>query len=573
MLLASGIAVLAVAGWVAFPHARHFYHEWSRQRLSRRAAEFYAKGDFKHAVLDAKGALDFDPMNIEATRILAKSLEALHSAQALDWRRRLDAIAPGDVENRLAWARGALQSGDRATAEQLLKKIPPAEQNTALYHNLAATLALGRRDTAAAESHWLEASKLDPQEDKYKLNLASLRLTTGSTHVRAGALKILNDMRSSPSERLPALRALLGDAMGHGESARAKELAGALAADPNASLSDKLLRLSTLRTLNDPDFASLLGPLQEAAASKPEEIYQMMAWMNRYNLTREVSDWVERLPWEITSKPPVCIAIADSYAIAKDWVKLQDTLEETSWQQFEYMRFASLSRTLDRLGDRSGAAAAWKSALGAAQDRSDRLEALAKAALSWAWEQRAEEALWELAKDERCPRWALESLWSAALKKGDADQLHRVTKLILRADPKSVPARNNFAFLALLIRSEEGAPHQLAETLYKENPGNSAVVTTYALSLYLQGRAKAAVGVMVTLKPEQLREPAVAMYYGTFLLSIRQIEKGEEFLSLAEKWPALPEERALVAAAKLRTLAAPQPESDPEGRKEKSEIP
>ncbi|MGB8167257.1 MAG: hypothetical protein WCF18_07170, partial [Chthoniobacteraceae bacterium] len=94
---------------------------------------------------------------------------------------------------------------------------------------------------------------------------------------------------------------------------------------------------------------------------------------------------------------------------------------------------------------------------------------------------------------------------------------------------------------------------QLARALYKERSVDPAVAACYGLSLFQQGKADDAIGAMDALKPELLREPLTALYYGHFLAGSErpeQVARAAEFLALAEKEALLPEERAFLSAAK-----------------------
>jgi hypothetical protein len=157
----------------------------------------------------------------------------------------------------------------------------------------------------------------------------------------------------------------------------------------------------------------------------------------------------------------------------------------------------------------------------------------------------------------------LQALWNRTLQRGDSDKLRTIARLMLQANPKGVTARNNYIFLSLLKRTEEGAPHLAAETLYKENPTNPTVVSTYGLSLFLLGRARAAEEVMETLQPAQLREPSLAFYYGIFLAGAKRGAKAQEYFQLAEKiYRLLPEEQALKDRV-LQKAPAPPPKKAP----------
>lgn len=559
LFLALFLSGVVIAAWRP---AKKVYHQWREKKHYTRSITYFDKGDYKRAFIDARSALFFNSDNREAIRIVARSLEALRSPMAIEWRATLGRLSPEDVENSIAWAAASLNAGDYPTADRLLSSIPTKDRGIALFHHLSAAVAMNKRDPVKAEYHWAEAAKLNPAEDVYKLNMAAARLRLGSALERASALELLNELRLKSSERLPAMRALVSDALRHLETDRAKEIAKALSEDPDATFADKLLRLSTLRVLGDTDYLFWRARLEAEAVSRPDYAYELIIWMNRNNCAKEVPALLPRIPAEIASQPPVDIAIADSYAVAENWDKLQATLEASKWLHMEYVRFATLAWAFEKKGDVTAATANWKQALSAAGEAGDRVETLAKAALAWGWELRAEEALWNLTSGAHCPTWALQTLWARSLKRSDTTRLHKLSKLMLNTKPKDVTTRNNYIFLSLLLRLNEGSPHAAAEALWKENPTNPAVVSTYALSRFQIGSPRLGAQAMEKLKPEQLREPSIAVYYGHLLIASKRGAKAAEFLKLSAGWPLLPEEKTLFERM-LRTGDLPETKSEP----------
>lgn len=571
--VALALLVISIGGYFAAPSARKYYHHWREKRHLERAAAFFAKPDYRKAILDAKNALAFNSQSTEAIRIVAQSFDALRSPLALEWRARLAQLVPNDLENSIGWAGAAIQSGDIPTADRILRNIPFEDHDTAKFHHLSALVALNKRDAVKAEFHWSEAAKLNANEDGFKLNMASVRLKLGSAVERTNALELLKKLSLTSKERLPAMRALLSDALRHGEDDHARQLASALADEPKAPFSDKLLRLSTLRTLKDPDFPIWRARLEAEATEHADYAYELIIWMNRNGFAKEVPTLLPRIREDFVSRPPVAIAVADSYAVSKNWAELQKSLRGSAgkWNYMEYVRLATLAWAMDQSGDRIGSAGVWKAAVAAAENRPERMETLARAATTWGWADRAEDVLWSIANSStQSPTWVLQSLWVSSLKHGDTDRLRQLGRFMLQANPKSVTVRNNYIFLSLLKRTEEGSPHLAAEALYKENPTNPQVVSTYALSLYQLGRARAAAEIMETLSAAQLREPSLAVYYGMFLAGARRTAKAEEYLLIGSKWDRLlPEEEAMLDRVLQRLPStnpklAPKKDADPE---------
>ena len=559
------IAVFLLAGYLVLgKRVMRRYDRWDAKRSVERAKVYFENRDYKHAMLDARRALDVNPADVEATRILAKSVEAVGAPGAVQWRNRLDSIIPGDPENVLAWAKDAVKEGDLNTAERVLKTLKPADQANPLFHDLSASIAMGRRDRAGAEAGWEEAIRLDPKEERYQLSLAVVRMESTKPGIRAAAGDTLREMAGRTPKNLGALRALIADAMRRREFETAKELTETLAAEPRAVFADKLIRLSVLRSLNDQLAPSYLTELRDASMAKPADLTQLLVWMNSQNLAIMVEEWTSTFPTDMVSKPPVCVVLAESSMKASRWTQLRALVEKGNWAEADYLRRAFLARALERLGDPDAGAAEWKEALAASLSGADallRLQALAKACKEWGWKERGEEVLWKMSGYYGCPRWALDALWEGALQRGDSAQLQAISRILAKANSKDFGLRNNYIFLSLLTRTEEGNPQQAAEELYREHPGNPIVASTYALALYQKGMSDKAVAVMSALKPLELQDPQVAIYYGIFLTAAGHAAKAEEYLRLGADWPLMAEEKALLTRVKVSGSKETVPEN------------
>ena len=175
-LLLGSLVVAGALGVFSYPYVGRVYDKLKAKTLARRAANSCAKGDYKSAVLQAGKVLEIDRNNLSATRTVARSLDAVRVPVAIQWHRRLEELKPGDAENLIAWSKDALRTGDPVTADAVLKKMKPSDQNSAVYHEVAAGVALAMGDGDARESHLAEAVRLDPGHNQYKINLAKLRL-------------------------------------------------------------------------------------------------------------------------------------------------------------------------------------------------------------------------------------------------------------------------------------------------------------------------------------------------------------------------------------------------------------
>lgn len=565
------IAASAVSAGIVWRKPLHDqYRQWTEDRHVRQASAGFENRDYEHAVLEGRSALDVDPLNVEANRIIAKSLEAQGSAEAIAWRARLNIIRPGDAENALAWAHDALKIGDVEGAEDALAVLKPADQSGATYHDLAAKVAMGKKDFAKAESHWTDAVRLDPNSDDCKLNLATLQVRSRSASVREAAIKTLESLTGNPAHRVIALRILIEDAMNHREFSRARSLADRLVAIPDAPFSDRLGRLAVLRGQSAPDAPKFLEQLRDESLQNPEQLSVLLDWMNQNDLPLLVSDWVPALPPTLASKPPVSLAVADAYGRGREWTKLKALVERASWKGLDHVRLAHLAHALDNLGNVIAAKTTWGRAIAECQEKPERLAFLVRLALAWRWDEPAELALRKLAADERTPLWVLDALWNIARKSDDSAELHRLSRLILKARPKNPAARNNFIRLSLLRHMDEGSTPELAAALFKENPTDIACAMTYALSLFLKDKVYEAVETMQAFPADQLRAPEAALYYGIFLQASGESAKADEFFALSKGPVLLREEEELIAKvrrdSRFNTLTPPKKTPKPDAK-------
>jgi predicted Zn-dependent protease len=117
-----------------------------------------------------------------------------------------------------------------------------------------------------------------------------------------------------------------------------------------------------------------------------------------------------------------------------------------------------------------------------------------------------------------------------------------------RPDDRAV--QNNVAQLSLLLNLNTERAQRMARDLHQSEPTNAVYASTYAFGLHAAGDSKKAEQVLGALKPEQLRDPAIAAYYGIILAGAGDHARAAEYLDLGEKAGLLPEEKALLEKAR-----------------------
>jgi hypothetical protein len=200
--------------------------------------------------------------------------------------------------------------------------------------------------------------------------------------------------------------------------------------------------------------------------------------------------------------------------------------------------------------------ALWAKAITSAGHDVSRLETLVKLAVRWKFAKQTETTLWAIADGNSGQENALMVLHRSYLSKDDTLGQYRVAQRLFKLKPNDIAAQNNVVYLGLLLGVADSKLNDLADQLHRRSPKNPIHLSTYAFSLFQRNQAQAAVDLMNTLDPTELRRPAMAALQGVFLVKAGDTARAREFLKLAEQAKLLPEEAKLVnqarAIARLR---------------------
>ncbi len=547
-----GIVILLIAGGVL---GHRSFRKWQERRLVAQANALVNEGDLKRASLDARRILQINPDSAEGCRIMASIAERASSSSAVEWRRRAADLTPGNVADLLALAKTASRFEDTANRDFALSRLPESAKNTAEYHIVAADIAQGRRDAAGMAEHLREAVRLDPANKENALRFAALQLSANDPTIREEGRRTLANLQNEPAFRRDATRRLVEDALRRRDFDQALVAAKKLDQLPDREVSDQLLLLAALHGAVDPGFTPLLQQLQADAAANPERVAELISWMNLHQMPAAAISWASQLPLGVMSQRAVPIALSDSYVAARDWTGIQRLVKNSNWGSLEFLRNALDARAFRELGSESEAAARWSEAVkGVGSDPKHAIQ-LADIVQKWGWRDQALELFWVAAKDPAKGDDALKALYRYYANTGASQDLYRVLVHRREFRPDDLDIQNNVAQLSLLLNLNAEQGQRLARDLYEREPANPAYASTYAFALYTRGDAKKALQVFTALKPEQLRQPEIAAYYGVILAAANNKPQAEEFLALGEKAQLLPEERALIERAR-RTLAS-----------------
>jgi len=542
------IAVL-LTGYVGY----RSYNVWKCSHLMSLAHQFLAKADGRNALLCVQRVLRSDPHNLDATRVMAQLTEAARSPSALLWRTRVVELNPHSLDDRLALAQTALMMRDHATATNALGGVDQAGQSTVAYHNVAGAVAAAANQSALAEAQFLEAAMLDPQNQSVQLNLAVVRLhgtnLAAITEAR-DSLKQLSSYATNSFLRCQALRELAFDALRHRQGDQALGLSKQLLQETNSTFKDRLLRLDVLQATQPAGFRPALTAFEREAGSDPGKIYELATWQMTKSSPQDALTWLRTLPSNTQTNQSVELLVADCCTLLRDWRGLQSSIARQNWAELEFARHAFLSRALRGQELTDSAKAEWEQALKAANGQKGSLVMLLRLAAQWNWQSEGEDILWTIINRYPGEQWAIQTLGQAMYAGGRTRSLMQLYSQESKRVPSDLSAKNNLAMTGLLLDAQEIKPYDLAREVYQKSPTNASYVSTYAFSLYLQGKNAEALKVIKTLKPQELQDPSIAGYYGLILKATGDRARARAYLDWTVKARLLPEEKKLFDNAK-----------------------
>ena len=548
IILLCCIAVL-LAGYAGY----RGYKVWKCSHLMGMAHQFLAKSDTRNALLCVQRVLQTDPRNVDATRVMAQLAEASRSPGALLWWSRVVEYNPHSLNDRLALAQCAMVARDYATATNALGRVAPADKNTVAYHNIAGAVAAAAGQTAQAAVEFQEAARLDPANQSVLLNLAVVRLHGTNNLDQAEARIMLQRIGANPTNaflRCEALRELAVDALRYRQVDAALALSKQLLQETNSTFRDRLLRLDVLQHAQPADFLPALAAFQQEAATNPAKIHDLATWQMLNTSPQDARTWLRTLPANMQTNQVVELLVADCCTALRDWRGLQSSVEPQNWAELEFVRHAFLSLSLRGQALPDSAKVEWDRALQAANGQQGSLVMLFRLAAQWNWENEGEDILWTIVNRYPDEKWAPQVLSDAMYVAGRTRSLMQLFSLESQRNPSDFGTKNNLAMTALLLDAQELKPYDLAREVYQSSPTNASYVSTYAFSLYLQGKNAEALKTIKTLKPADLQNPSIAGYYGLILKATGDRARARAYLDWSAKGQLLPEEKKLFEAAK-----------------------
>jgi predicted Zn-dependent protease len=579
--VAATAAAVLVLGAFFFGSATQAYNHWRQNQLLQHANSLLneadaknittatRKSDLEQAMQISKEVLRLHPDSLAAYYVLAAAAEKSNLEETVVWRAQIARLLPHDLDSQLNLASAALRFGQLELARKALDKVPPADRDRAAFHVVAGWLARAEGNVAEQEHQFAAAVKKEPGNELYQFNLAVLRIRSPDADKRSEARATLERLSKTTGFRTGALRALLNDAVDRSDLGAADIFAQQLQMAQQVTFNDYLLCLNFYHKLDEKKFAALLQKVKAFAGRDPSEVALLMSWMNNNGLAAEVLAWLDKLPSETSTQPPVAISVAEAFAAAKNWSRLKRWARSGSWKETDYLRLAYQALAARQSRQSAGEAefnSFWRSAERAADDDPERQAKLARLATKWNLTIEAD-GLWSrIATAPALRREALDALYRIYRENNDVRKLYDALQRLHQTSPNEPAITANFARLAINLDQNTEQAHRLAKESYAAAPNDTNCAVTYAYSLYGMGRTSDAIEVLKKLSPEQLHDPHAAVYVATILLDQNQPNAAAEYIAVAEHGRLYSEEKSLLDEAKTKQaalLAAASPSPSP----------
>jgi Flp pilus assembly protein TadD len=537
------LVFLAVFGWLVFRDQR-------RQMLLRNGRDALSRSALEDALVFGAKAVQADPKSADACRLMADASAEAKSPDTVFWRARVARLEPGNIDNFLAWAKAAVDLGRSDWALEALNHAPKDAENRADWQNLVGGVETNLGRFGDAQQHFERAVQIEPGNDTYAVNLASLRLSSPDLETVANARRQLEKFASSHEAGRFALEALLREALNSGDLERARTYSSRLEKRADSTFDDRLLELNA--AFHTDAFKDRLEILEQESAGHLGDRIALVYWMIGHGLAKDASEWIEVGSAGKACPVPLQMAEADSLRAQQDWVKLRELLEAADWASNDFIRKALLAlceRNDPAFQDR------WQDALRSAKGDPEKKFRLGQLVSSWGWYSKGSQLLWDVANTS--PIWrpsALSELWRNGVLEKNAGAMLRVAAERYRDSPKNPGTKNNYAFLLLLLNVDQSRAEELAKEAWTDAPLHPDIVATYAYACYKDGRIEDGIKAMEQLAERYRSDPGIALYYAALLAEEGHSEEAGRYLALSDGSPRLlPEEQALATRIKSKT--------------------
>jgi tetratricopeptide (TPR) repeat protein len=584
------VVALVVAFYFAAPPIGGAIKAWQSRRLAREAFALIEQKQWSEANAKARDAYLLRPGEPEARRAIARLLSRTgQRTPALEWWKKLDEEHRLTIEDRRDFAGAALAAGELATAATQIDLLLAQRGGTAPIDILFAGQLAARRSDGVLAVDYAERVMADKRAKPYDVLSAAilvLSVTAPDSPPHINAWKRIEDLTRDPANAasldalvflarqrslappartgndttsfslsVPALTGdtslSLGPTSATGQTATTMgllEIADALEKHPGARPYHQLLALQ-LRAQHDPP---LIDEFARQAVGRfgegdDETLVALAAWLNSVGRAQKTLDLLP--PVRAVKRQDLFLQHINALAALERWNEVKEVLSSERFPLEPVLQHMYLATARTRLGETIAATNEWQRALEAA-NTSEKFLALASYAEQNHASDIAGAAYSEAIKLAPKNRAAHAGRLRVALTSGRTAEAENVAGEIVALWPDDATARNQDAYLRLLLGASDGAAEaaeRQAQVLVAQEPWNWTARATLGLARLRLGRNKEALAVFRNVRATG-SEPPGALAVRAAILAVNGYEKGArgDARNLGAEH-LLPEERALIA--------------------------
>jgi hypothetical protein len=589
---------LGVAIYFAAPSIGGAIKAWQSRRLAREAFALIDQRKWSDADAKTRDALLLRPTEPEAWRAAARLLSRMgRGAAALEWWKKLDEAHRLTIEDRREFVGAALMSGDLTIAAKQVEALLAQRSGPAPIDIVFAGQVAARQSDPVLAVDYAERALADKRAKPYEI-LAAATLVLSATRPDSQPYgrawqqieAVARDPKNPASldalvvlareEALPPMPPIGGNASlsleststphptpatqsgetltlnlaatpppaPSGRTMSLLEVANALENHPDARPYHKLLAIE-LHARHDPILADqyVADAVQRFANSDDETLAALAAWLNKIGRPART---LEVLPQARASqRQDLFLQYVNALAALQRWNDIKDLLSGERFPIEPVLQHMYLAVVQTHLGAATAASNEWQRALQGAYT-SDKLLALAKYGEQNSANDIADAAYSEAIKIAPKNRGAYEGRLRLALAAADTTRAQTIAAEIAQLWPDDVAARNQDAYLRLLLGASDGAAEAAereAKILVAKEPRNWLARATLGLACLRLGRNKEA---LAAIREPRVTgaEPPGALAVRAAILAVNGYKDGArgDAQNLGREH-LLPEERALIA--------------------------
>ncbi|MGC4071998.1 MAG: hypothetical protein QM760_05685 [Nibricoccus sp.] len=520
------------------------YKNWREKRANNIAREHLSQGDYPAALAAVRKAIQYNTSNVDAWKLAVEITEKQNSPQVFVYQQGLAGVQP-TLENKLKFIRIAVKFGAYPQALEAINKMGPEAAQSVEFYELASQVSQVMRNQTKAKYYLMSLVKLQPDNNKARLDLAQIRLTDGFEDNKPSIRAEIRSLANDPALRVRALTLLLSDTIQAKTDGEALEIANQLSLLPDLPAPTQLMIAEAYRQAAPKRLPPYLETLKTAYAEKPDSIGLLVIYMVSHEMNAEARVWLESLSPKIRENESVQLVYAASILSLNDFAGLQTYLNSVKWTENEYMRQALLAYAARKRGDERAFSEAWKLAVIEVGSNTRRLQTLLSRTITWNWPEQRIELLWKKFSLDPSDKTARQQLGGWERSKKNTAALNRLFGRINENDPNDRESKSNYTYTSLLLGTSLDRAHTDARENYQADPKNPYFTTTYALSLYKQNKPQEALQVLETLGIGSLASPERTLLHGVLLIANGRIDEGVEQTTHLKLDQFLPEEKRL----------------------------